>query len=77
MRQAMSKMYRIEEDDLAELERTLPAIADAMLIHMNPRLATQFRRVQKILSDVRWSYGPPSHVERVDVPPEDESYLDS
>ena len=73
----MSKLYRIEEDDLTELERTLPAFADALLMNMNPRLATQFRRIQKILSDVRWSYGPPSHVERIDVTPDDEPYFSS
>lgn len=70
----MSKMYRIEEDDLAELERTLPQFVDVMFGNVNPRVATQLRRVQKILSDVRWSYGPPSHVERIDVEPRDESY---
>ena len=72
----MSKLFRIEEDDLAELERTLPEFADALLTLMNSRLRVKIRRVQKILSDVRWSYGPPSHVEQVaDNEPED--YRDS
>lgn len=61
----MSKLYRIEEEDLAELERTLPAFADALFTTMDGALRVKFRRVQKIISDVRWSYGPPSHVERV------------
>lgn len=73
----MSKLYRIEEEDLAELERTLPVFADALFTQMDSRLRIKVRRVQKILSDVRWSYGPPSHVERVDTEPDSESYLDS
>ena len=76
----MSKLYRINEDDLAELERTLPVFSDALFTTMNAALKIKFRRVQKILSDVRWSYGPPSHVERVsddDTEANDSGYLAS
>lgn len=73
----MSKLYRIEDEDLAELERTLPEFADALLTQLDNRLRIKIRRVQKILSDVRWSYGPPSHIERIDTEPDNEAYLDS
>lgn len=72
----MSKLFRIEEDDLAELERTLPELSDALFTQMNGRLRVKIRRIQKILSDVRWSYGPPSNIERVTDEPEAD-YLDS
>ncbi len=68
--------YRIEESDLAELEKTLPQFCEALFLNMTPRLRIKFRRAQQILSNVRWGYGPPSHVERVDTP-DGESYLDS
>ncbi len=63
----MSALFQINEDDLSELERTLPQFAGALFDQMNPRLRKQFGRVQTILSNVRWNYGPPSHVERVDA----------
>jgi Tfp pilus assembly ATPase PilU len=65
MRNFMSSLFQIYEDDLVDLERILPSLADAMTSSLTPRLKTQLRRVQKILSDVRWNYGPPSHVETV------------
>lgn len=54
--------FQIQENDLADLERDLPQIADAMMPHLNPRLRTKWRRVQTILSNVRWNYGPPTNV---------------
>lgn len=59
----MSKLFQIHEDDLADLERTLPQFADALLPSLDNRLRAQFRRVQAILSNVRWNYGPPSDVQ--------------
>lgn len=66
-----SRLYQIHEEDLAELERTLPQLVDALVPMLeNPLLAgklrTQIRRLQTILSNVRWNYGPPSEVESVD-----------
>ena len=63
------KLYQINEDDLAELERTLPQfMSDLMPLMADdnqraPRLRTQFRRVQEIMQNVRWNYGPWSGVE--------------
>lgn len=56
------KMFQINETDLSELERTLPCLADTMMAILNPRLRVQWRRVQTILSNVRWNYGPPTDV---------------
>ncbi len=62
----MSRLYQIYEDDLAELERTLPQLADAMTPSLDNRLRVQWRRVQTILSNVRWNYGPPTDVEVIE-----------
>lgn len=69
---AMSKLFQIKEDDLAELESLLPQITE----HLGPeaingpngnRIRKQIRIVQRIITDVRWNYGPPTEVERIDV----------
>ena len=59
----MSKLYQITEEDLAELERVLPRFQDVMFDRMTPVLRTQIRVVQRILTNVRWGYGPPDKVE--------------
>lgn len=64
------RRYQISADDLAELERTLPEIADRLYPSMDNRLRVQLRRVQTILSNVRWNYGPPSEVEVIPAGPE-------
>lgn len=66
----MSRLYQIYEDDLAELERVLPRLADRLTCGTGPngkslvdnRTRTQIRRVQEILKNVRWNYGPPDEV---------------
>jgi hypothetical protein len=60
------KLHQITDDDLAELERTLPQLAEALMPILDNRLRAMLRRCQKIVSDVRWNYGPPSEVEKVD-----------
>jgi hypothetical protein len=59
----MSKLFQIHENDLGELERTLPQIADSMMPILTNRTRVQLRRVQAILSNIRWNYGPASGVE--------------
>lgn len=59
----MSRMFQIYEDDLAALEHTMPQIADALMPYLDNRLRVQLRRVQEILSKVRWNYGPPGEVQ--------------
>lgn len=56
------RFFQITEDDLADLERTLPQLADVLMAQMDPKLRTQLRRMQEILSRVRWNYGPPTNV---------------
>jgi phage-related protein len=63
----VSKLYQIHEEDLAELERVMPELADLLTFStdMDARTRVQLRKVQKILSDVRWNYGPQTDVEEV------------
>lgn len=63
----MSRLFQIKEDDLGALEAALPQLADALMPVLNNRVRVQLRRVQKILSDVRWDYGPPSEVQIIPV----------
>lgn len=74
-------MLRIYPDDLAELERILPGIFDIVMVDTakgrcmesrGPELRTKWRKVQTILSNVRWDYGPPSEVEIIPVGDEPE-----
>lgn len=58
----MPRMFQINEDDLADLERTLPQLMDAMVPVMDNRVRTQLRQVRRIIGDVRWGYGPPTDV---------------
>lgn len=75
----MAKLFQIHEDDLADLERLLPNLADALARPMfecpesAPRLKTAIRRVKEIISNVRWNYGPIEIVEIIlagDEPPD-------
>lgn len=59
----MPQVFEIHEEDLATLESMLPQIADRLTPNLDNRLRVQVRRVQQILSNVRWNYGPPSDVE--------------
>ncbi len=59
----MSRLFQIKEDDLGALEAVLPQLADALMPVLTNKLRVQIRRVQNILSDVRWDYGPPSEVQ--------------
>lgn len=61
------KLYQITEDDLGALEREIPKIVDALYSTMDNRLRVKIRKVQQVLSDVRWNYGPPSQVTNIPV----------
>lgn len=71
-----SRLFQIYEDDLAELERTLPQILDRcypMLGAKDPganRLRVQWRRIIEIVQNVRWNYGPPLDVGIVPAGPD-------
>ena len=59
----MSKLFQIREDDLATLEADLPAILGRHYGCLVPADKPAFRRIQEIIKNVRWNYGPPSEVE--------------
>lgn len=61
----MSKLFQITEDDLAELEKHMPELSDALMPALTGRLRVKLRRCQSILSNVRWNYGPATDVESV------------
>lgn len=65
----MSKTFQMYDDDLASLERLLPEICSEIMPHLNNRLRMKFRECKRILTDVRWNYGQPHMVEKVE--PED------
>lgn len=60
-----TRLFQITEADLAELEYTLPLLADAMMMHLTPNMKRKWLVVQKILTSVRWNYGPPISVQEV------------
>ena len=61
------RLFQINERDLAELEHTLPMLLDSMYEQLDGRTRTQWRRVIQIIGNVRWNYGPPMEVERIDA----------
>ena len=62
-----SRLFQIKADDLVELERILPQAFDFVAMNSGgAKFNTMARVVQRILRDVRWEYGPPESVERID-----------
>ena len=59
----MPRNFQIDEEDLGELERVMPQLAEALTPTLDNRMRAQLRRCQTILSNVRWSYGPPEDVQ--------------
>jgi len=58
-----TKLFQLNEDDLATLERDIPAVFDRMYDRMDNAMCVKFRRIQTILTNIRWNYGPPRNVE--------------
>ena len=57
--------YRITEDDLAVLESEIPRLMEAASPLCNdPVHRKRWEAIKKILSDVRWNYGPYLEVEQ-------------
>lgn len=55
----MSRLFQIKEDDLVALEASVPAIVDMAMERLDNNVArVRLRTIQRILSDVRWNYGP-------------------
>ena len=58
--------YRVNEDDLQKLEALLPRVFDRLVPQMNdPALQIMAEELKRIVSDVRWDYGPPSEVRQL------------
>jgi hypothetical protein len=52
------RMFQITESDLTRLEALLPKIMLARPIGMTNREKVTWRRIQSIILNVRWNYGP-------------------
>lgn len=59
------RLFQITENDLGDLERSLPRLAESLLPVLTNRDRVLIRRCQAILSNVRWGYGPPTCAEQV------------
>lgn len=58
-----TKQFQISEPDLHKLETYLPKLCERVgLANNDPVVQALFGEVKEILSDVRWSYGPPQEV---------------
>lgn len=61
-----TKLFRITEDDLALLESEMPRLMDSALDGCNDAVTRKrWKALKDILSNVRWDYGPPEEVERI------------
>lgn len=58
-----TRLFQIYAHDLATLEADCAALCDSLMAHLTPADKTRARRVKRVLSDVRWNYGPPQYVE--------------
>lgn len=63
------KLFQIYEDDLAALEADAPWLCERLVftLAMDNAARIRIRRLKSILTNVRWNYGPPSEVERIDA----------
>lgn len=59
------RLFQITEDDLAELERTLPDLLGPSPRFDNNPDRVRIRRVMTIVQSVRWNYGPVSDVTEI------------
>ena len=66
----MSKTYSISEEELADLEKTIPDIYESFMAHCKPRDRVMFNRMKKVLSDIRWRGGP--HTEVYEIPADED-----
>jgi len=66
-----NRMFQINEDDLCDLERIVPEICDRLQLaqagKQQGELLTKIRKLQIILTNIRWNYGPHSETEGIDA----------
>lgn len=59
-----SRLFQINEEDLAELERILPVMYDRAAIQMqDTRSRKMVEKVMRIVQSVRWNYAPWTNIE--------------
>ena len=64
------RLFQINEDDLRTLETALPQICDLMFERAcEPKAQALLLELKEIVSNVRWNYGPPTEMHRLDGPP--------
>ncbi len=62
-----STLYQVHEEDLAALERELPALLhEAYPACNDPLTRKRWEAVRDIITRIRWSYGPPTDVSTVE-----------
>ena len=70
-----TKNFRIPEPDLAALEKALAVLHECASLspaYMRADVQVAIEEAKRIVSDVRWDYGPYSHVEHIPAGPEHE-----
>jgi hypothetical protein len=64
------KLHQISDDDLTTLETALPELQEAMMtapdVINRKDVRDHLDMVRQVLSRVRWNYGPPSEVKRIE-----------
>lgn len=66
----MTKLFQIYADDLQKLEVILPQLQDALMERAcEPAIQVKLQEAKEILSNVRWSYGPPVEMHRISCDP--------
>lgn len=75
----MSRLYQLTEDELVTLEHEIPMLCSEVSGLVNSEYRTRFnariRRLQAVLTNIRWQHQPWSNVGRIPCdgePPSDE-----
>ena len=60
------KLYQVYEEDLRFMETAIPVLFERLGCEINdPKIQVIAEELKRIVSDVRWDYGPPSEVQVV------------
>lgn len=65
---AAVRQFQISEEDLATLERLVPDVLQRLTMRPDatPQDRSNYRQIRDILVNVRWKYGPPEQVTRIE-----------
>lgn len=64
-----TKQFRVSEHDLAILEKALPVIHECAALsplYSRADVTVSVEECKRILSDIRWDYGPYQEVEKLE-----------